>query len=73
MQACAVAFQGRIACLTTPRYAACGAATRRPRASLAVDPLSVYMTDENGVVVYAYDKSLRRDTCGSRTSCSRAA
>lgn len=55
-QACAVAFQGRIACYDAATGTLQWSRDASSAASLAVDALSVYMTDENGVVV-AYDKT----------------
>jgi outer membrane protein assembly factor BamB len=55
-QACAVTFQGRIACYDVARGTLQWSRDASSAAPLAMDALSVYMTDENGVVV-AFDKS----------------
>jgi outer membrane protein assembly factor BamB len=55
-QACAVAFQGRIACYDAAKGTLQWSRDASSAASLAVDAVTVYMTDENGVVV-AYDKT----------------
>jgi outer membrane protein assembly factor BamB len=55
-QACAVAFQGRIACYDATKGTLQWGRDASSAAGLAVDALSVYMTDESGVVV-AYDKT----------------
>ena len=55
-QACAVAFQGRIACYDATKGTLQWSRDASSAESLAVDAVSVYMTDENGMVV-AYDKA----------------
>jgi outer membrane protein assembly factor BamB len=55
-QACAVAFQGRIACYDGAKGTLQWSRDASSAASLAVDAVTVYMTDSNGVVV-AYDKA----------------
>ena len=55
-QACAVAFQGRIACYDATKGTLQWSRDASSAKSLAMDAVSVYMTDENGVVV-AYDKA----------------
>jgi outer membrane protein assembly factor BamB len=55
-QACAVAFQGRIACYDIAKGTLQWSRDASSAAPLAMDALTVYMTDENGVVV-AFDKA----------------
>lgn len=55
-QACAVAFQGRIACYDANRGTLQWSRDASSAKGLAIDAVTVYMTDENGVVV-AYDKA----------------
>jgi outer membrane protein assembly factor BamB len=55
-QACAVAFQGRIACYDATKGTLQWSRDASSAASLALDAVSVYMTSESGVVM-AYDKA----------------
>jgi outer membrane protein assembly factor BamB len=55
-QACAVAFQGRVACYDAAKGTLQWSRDGSSAAGLAVDALSVYMTGDNGVVT-AYDKA----------------
>jgi outer membrane protein assembly factor BamB len=55
-QACAVAFQGRIACYDATKGTLQWSRDASSAAGLAVDATSVYMTEESGVVM-AYDKA----------------
>jgi len=55
-QACAVTFQGRIACYDTAKGTLQWSRDASSAASLALDAVSVYMTGDNGVVA-AYDKA----------------
>lgn len=55
-QACAVAFQGRIACYDAIKGTLQWSRDASSAAGLAVDATSVYMTDDSGVVM-AYDKA----------------
>ncbi len=55
-QACAVAFQGRIACYDAAKGTLQWSRDASSAAGLALDDTSVYMTDDSGVVM-AYDKA----------------
>lgn len=56
VQACAVAFQGRIACFDLAKGSLVWSRDASSASGLAADPLTLYMTDERGTV-YAFDKS----------------
>jgi len=55
-QACAVAFQGRVACYDATKGTLQWGRDASSAAALAADATSIYMTDDNGVVM-AYDKA----------------
>jgi outer membrane protein assembly factor BamB len=55
-QACAVTFQGRIACYDIDKGTLQWSRDASSAAPLAMDALTVYMTDESGTVI-AFDKS----------------
>ena len=55
-QACAVAFQGRIACYEVGKGTLQWSRDASSATALATDAVTVYMTDENSVIV-AFDKS----------------
>jgi outer membrane protein assembly factor BamB len=54
-QACAVAFQGRIACFDLAKGSLVWSRDASSAGGLAADSLTLYMTDERGTV-YAFDK-----------------